>query len=212
MLSILGDNSRGTIVRRQRDVAVDVRFARVQLKRPWNHPHPAAGRSVWAVYLSEPAAVDAEHAADAEHAVDWVVLTSEPVECFGDALRLTGYYTRCWVIEEWHRALKEGCRLEASQLDDPEDHLRLTALLSIMAVRLLQLRDLAKVDHPDADDPAALRRRAPAVGSPSRAPGGHAPKPTDAPAILPHNRQARGLSQPPPRPTARMESPLARLV
>lgn len=154
-------NSRGTIVRRQRDVAVDVRFARVQLERPWNHPHPAAGRSVWAVYLSEPAAVDAEHAAEAEHAVDWVVLTSEPVECFGDALRLTGYYTRRWVIEEWHRALKEGCRLEASQLDDPEDHLRLTALLSIMAVRLLQLRDLAKVDHPDADDPAALRRWAP---------------------------------------------------
>ena len=73
------------------------------------------------------------------------------------------YYQRRWVIEEWHRVLKEGCRLEASQLDTPNNLQRLAAILSIIAVRLLQLRDLAdpQQNASTCDDPVALQQAVP---------------------------------------------------
>jgi hypothetical protein len=148
-------NGRGQIVRRSRQAPVTVRFAQVQLEPPYNHPGMHASQTVNALYLREE-----ESPADAEP-IDWLLLTSEPVKTTEDALRILSYYERRWVIEEWHRALKEGCALEAAQLDDPADHLRLASILSVIAVRLLQLRDLADPKHPDADCPEALGRWAP---------------------------------------------------
>lgn len=77
------------------------------------------------------------------------------------------WYSRRWLIEEWHRALKEGCRMEASQLQSAQAIARLAAVLGVVAVRLLQLRDLAgdalRTGHPEADHPAALRAAVPAL-------------------------------------------------
>ncbi len=147
----------GRIMRRQRTAEVSIRFAKVVLEPPHNHPGDHAPRTVWSVYLHE----DASPAG--EDAVDWMLLTSERVASEGEARAIIGFYERRWVIEEWHRALKEGCRVEMSLLDDPEDHLRLAALLSVVAVRLLQLRDLADPSHAEAEDAEALHRWAPAT-------------------------------------------------
>jgi hypothetical protein len=58
-------------------------------------------------------------------------------------------------FEQWHRVLKEGCRLEKSQLDEGADIERLAMILGPVAAELLRLRDLA--DDPEtADDPEAL--------------------------------------------------------
>jgi Transposase DNA-binding/Transposase DDE domain len=146
---------QGRITRRGREVSVDVRWVSVRLEAPQNHPGAHQSRQVQAIYLYEPDAP-----AEVEP-VEWLLLTSESIGDWEDVSRLTDFYCRRWVIEEWHRALKEGCRLEASQLDTPEDHCRLAAILSVIAVRLLQLRDLADPQHPSADDPEALRRWAP---------------------------------------------------
>lgn len=75
------------------------------------------------------------------------------------ALAIVRYYRCRWVIEEWHRALKEGCRLERSQLEEPAALHRLAAVLSIVAVRLIQLRDLA--GEPSDEDPLVLKQRVP---------------------------------------------------
>ena len=70
---------------------------------------------------------------------------------------------RRWIIEEWHRVEKEGCRLESTQLDDAEDIKRLAALTAVIAVRMLRLRDLAGLDPSErrASDPKALREAVP---------------------------------------------------
>jgi hypothetical protein len=145
----------GRIVRRGREVSVEVRWTRVQLEPPRPHRGEHQPRKVQAIYLHEP------HAPAETEPVDWLLLTSEPIHDWQDVSRLIDFYRCRWVIEEWHRALKEGCRLEASQLDNPDDHCRLAAILSVVAVRLVQLRDLADPAHPDANDPGALRRWAP---------------------------------------------------
>ena len=73
-----------------------------------------------------------------------MLLTSEPVASFADACVITTYYQARWVIEEWHRVLKEGCALEESQLEEAEALRRLSAILSVVAIRMLKLRDLAQ--------------------------------------------------------------------
>jgi hypothetical protein len=64
--------------------------------------------------------------------------------------------THRWGIEEWHRVLKEGCRLESAQLDDAQDIKRLAAIQGPIAADLLSLRDLADHDA-QADNPHALK-------------------------------------------------------
>lgn len=59
--------------------------------------------------------------------------------------------------------MKEGCRLEHSQLDDARDLQRLAALQGVIAVRMLQVRDLAAPDRPEANNPAVLQRTVPAL-------------------------------------------------
>jgi len=96
-----------------------------------------------------------------ETALEWMLLTSEPVLSNADAKQCLRRYEKRWTIEEWHRAEKEGCRVECSQLDDIDDLQRLVALAGVVAVRMLQLRDLADADSPDAENPAALQQAAP---------------------------------------------------
>jgi len=131
-------DASGRVTRRAREADLSVRFAQVQLEAPWNHTGShGEPKSVFAVYLSE------DRAPKDVDPVDWMLLTGEKVTTVADAEQIVEWYTRRWVIEEWHRAEKEGCRAEASQLDDAEDIKRLTAIISIIAVRMLRLRDLA---------------------------------------------------------------------
>jgi hypothetical protein len=149
----------GRPARPSRMAQVSVRYSRVQLQPPWNHPGEHAPRTVTAVHLRE------DQPPAGQTPVDWMLLSDQAVACFDDARRLIGYYQRRWVIEEWHRVLKEGCRLEASQLDQADDLMRLAAILSVIAVRLLQLRDLADPQPSDGrgDDPAALQQAVPTL-------------------------------------------------
>src|ERR1700719_358428 len=89
-----------------------------------------------------------------------MLLTSERVTSLQEALVIVEHYRVRWVIEEWHRAVKEGCRLEHSQLTERSALLRLTAVVSVVGVRLIQLRDLA--DNPaNAEQPLHVQNLAP---------------------------------------------------
>lgn len=145
--------------RRKREASVSVRFTTVRLETPRKWPTRTPPQVVQAVYLEE------ESPPAGEDPIEWMLLTSEAVHSFAAAQRVIGLYERRWLVEEWHRALKEGCRLKGSQLDQPQDVQRLSAMLSILAVRLLQLRDLADPQRSaeEVDDPAALRQFVPSL-------------------------------------------------
>jgi len=147
----------GRIVKRGRKATVSVRYGQVTLDRPWSSTNDTPPRTVNAVYLQE---IDPPE--DAEP-IDWMLLTSEPVASFEDACRIIGYYQKRWVVEEWHGCLKEGCKLEASQVREVRALQRLGAIQSILAVRLLQLRDAADPEHAgdQADDPKVLQSQLP---------------------------------------------------
>ena len=59
-----------------------------------------------------------------------------------------------WLIEEYHKALKSGTRIEDSQLSTAARITALLAILAVVAVRLLNMKLLARTrpDEPVAED------------------------------------------------------------
>jgi hypothetical protein len=85
---------------------------------------------------------------DGDQPISWMLLTNEPVLKRDDAWRVAGWYERRWVVEEYHKALKTGCRIEDLQFTAVERLQPAIALISAVALTLLNLRDASR--RPDA--------------------------------------------------------------
>jgi hypothetical protein len=83
-----------------------------------------------------------------EKTIDWMLLTNEPVRTYDDAWRVTGWYERRWIVEELHKSQKTGCQIEDLQFTSVAALQPAIALLSIVAVTLLNLREASR--RPDA--------------------------------------------------------------
>jgi hypothetical protein len=135
-----------------REALLDVRFVPIEMPIP-AQPTPymrACGIQtipMFAVHVREiapPKGVEP---------LDWILLTSETVECFEDAWNVIGYYEKRWRVEDYHKCLKTGCQVEARQYRTSGRLERVTGVLSIVAVRLLQLKFAARTEpSPPAED------------------------------------------------------------
>lgn len=134
----------------RRIARVSIRYAHVSLDPPQKDPRFHEPIPVWVVYARE------EHPPVGVDGIEWMLLTSEAVTTLADAEeRIDGYGLR-WIIEEFHKAEKTGCRLETVQLKTAEAIERWAALVAITAVRLIQMRDLAQGAVADrGDDPSS---------------------------------------------------------
>jgi len=74
----------------------------------------------------------------------WVLYTSHPATTFDEAWRVIGYYEKRALIEEYHKALKTGTRIEDRQYRTSARLEAVTGLLAIVALRLLQLKTVAR--------------------------------------------------------------------
>jgi len=91
-----------------------------------------------------------------EKAIDWMLLTNERVRTYADAERITGWYEKRWIVEEYHKAQISlskgtGCRIEDMQFTTTARLEPAIALLSVVALTLLNLRDASR--RPDAQTP-----------------------------------------------------------
>jgi hypothetical protein len=97
---------------------------------------------VWVVCVQE---VDPPAGADP---LEWILLTNAPVENFEDACERIDWYSTRWTIEEYHKVLKTGCGIETLQFTTQARLQPAIALLSVVALHLLNLRDASR--RPDA--------------------------------------------------------------
>lgn len=79
-----------------------------------------------------------------------------PVTNLQEALFIVECHRQRWRIEEWRRAQKTDCRLKSSPPRDVDAFRRPAAISAVIAVRLLQLRDLGEDEQ--ADNPAKLQQ------------------------------------------------------
>lgn len=83
---------------------------------------------IWAVELTPPAG---------QSAVEWLLLTSVPIQTAAEALERLEWYSVRWGIEVWHKVLKSGCQLEQRQLATAARLQRSLSLFSVIAWRIL---------------------------------------------------------------------------
>lgn len=89
-----------------------------------------------------------------EKPLDWLLLTTRPIETIAGAKAVVDGYTRRWRIEEFHRTWKSStCNVEDMQLRSFEAVTVWATILATVAARIERLRLIARVT-PDA--PASI--------------------------------------------------------
>ena len=79
-------------------------------------------------------------------AIDWKLLTNLPVNSFEDAAAVVEHYAALWKIEEWHRILKHGCRVEALTCGSRRSLDRVLAFRVSESARLMRALDLGRTE------------------------------------------------------------------
>lgn len=74
----------------------------------------------------------------------WVLWTSLTIETLAHTREILNAYEQRWVIEELHKAIKTGCQLETRQYESAHCLEGVAGIVSVLAVRLLMLKQLAR--------------------------------------------------------------------
>lgn len=124
-----------------RQATVAIAWAAVTVLPPQNRRgnYRQQPQKAWAIRVWEVSAVPA-----GAEAVEWFLLTNLPVTTAEQAWEKVQWYCCRWVIEEFHKAQKTGCGIEDPQFTFVERLQPMIALLSVVAVGLLSLRDLSR--------------------------------------------------------------------
>lgn len=84
-------------------------------------------------------------AADIKEKLCWILYTTEEINRVEDARKIVRYYELRWRIEEFHKVWKtDGTNVEALRMQKRENLKRIAVIKAFIAVRLLQLQDLAQ--------------------------------------------------------------------
>jgi hypothetical protein len=140
-----GGKGRANLRRNGRVATLRIKSARIEFPRPKTaqSTHERVALNVVKVYESEPP--------EDQPPVEWILLTTEPIDTPDAVERVVDIYRLRWKIEEYFKALKTGCAYERRQLMSLHSLLNALALLAPIAWRLLLMRHLA---HHDEQRPA----------------------------------------------------------
>lgn len=130
-----------------RQARLQLRATRVRLRAPWR-----PDRKLQAVEIGLVQALE-EHPPRGAAPLNWVLLTTLRAENFDQAHAVVQRYALRWLVEEYHKALKSGTRIEDAQLSTVERLEALLGLLAIVAVRLLDAKLLARSEPDRKADP-----------------------------------------------------------
>ena len=88
--------------------------------------------------------------------LEWILLTNVPVRTFEDACERLDWYACRWIVEEYHKAMKTGCSIEQMEFTRQERLQPAIALVSVVAIFLLTLRDASRRSDAETRSARAL--------------------------------------------------------
>ncbi len=113
----------------------------LEIRRSNNHsPGVPASLNVNVVTVTE------RGCPDGVEPVSWFLVTTEPIKTRKQVEFIVDAYRARWVIEEFFKALKTGCKFERRQLESYKSLDNALALFLPIAVRLLALRGASRAD------------------------------------------------------------------
>ena len=128
---------------RQRSAVLSVRRAALTIT-PNAKKHPQRQPVTWTLLdvreCNPPAGAEPLH---------WRLWVNLPVTTLDELLYALRFYKFRWRVEDYHLTLKSGCQIEKLELETAERLIKAATLYSAVAVRIVALRDLARVE-PDA--------------------------------------------------------------
>ncbi len=124
--------------RQSREAEMKVRTARVTLRPPWRGDRKLPAVTVNVVLVSE---VDPP---ENDVPVEWLLLTSLPVDEVEQVRNVIQYYCARWMIEVFFRVLKSGCRVEGRRFEHIDRLLSCLAVYMIVAWRTLYVCRLGR--------------------------------------------------------------------
>ena len=121
-----------------RQAEVEVRATRVTLRPPWrcDGKLPAVEINVVLVREINPPA--------GEEPVEWLLLTSLPIDTIEQVREIVRSYCVRWMIEVFFRTLKSGCRVEQRRFETIDRQLNCLAIYLIVAWRTLYVCRLGR--------------------------------------------------------------------
>lgn len=137
-----------------RDAWLELKASYVMLKPPRHRTPdiPSKAVGVWIVQARE------INAPDGIEGVEWTLISTEPVECLEQAVRAVVEYASRWTIEEFHRVLKSGCKVEDMQFENVASLVPAIALSSVVAWRILHMTKLSR-EEPEMDVSAVASKQ-----------------------------------------------------
>jgi hypothetical protein len=123
--------------REARTATLSLRYQRVKLAAP-SYARPKEAIEIWVIHAHE------EHPPAGVEAIEWFLLTTIPLDSFEDAVECLGWYCLRWRIEDWHRVLKSGCRIEEAAHKTAERLKRSIAINLVIAWRVMLMTRLGR--------------------------------------------------------------------
>lgn len=117
--------------RETRQAEVEVRATTVCLRGPWRFDRELPAVTVNVVLVHEP------NPPPGEPPVEWILLTTLPIDTPEQVRTIVSYYCVRWCIEILFRTLKSGCRVERRRFEHVDRVLPCLALYLIVAWRTL---------------------------------------------------------------------------
>jgi hypothetical protein len=122
-----------------RDALVQISWQEVRIQPPINGAALSKTEiSAWIVRIWEP------EPPQGVEALEWLLVTTVPVSCEGDAWERGKWYKWRWLLEDFHKVLKTGCSIEVRRQQTGGAMWNLLGILTPMAMRLLWLRQTAQ--------------------------------------------------------------------
>ena len=123
---------------------VEVRAAEVMLLRPREGSTTfVMGRDIREI-ATRVVEVREVRPPEKEQPLRWVLYTREPVSTFREACRVVEHYEQRPRVEDYHKCLKTGLRVEGRRYQSRDRLEPVIGVICVQAVRLLQLRDVAR--------------------------------------------------------------------
>jgi hypothetical protein len=132
------DQRRRRQPRQSRTAVVGVRAAQVTLRAPWRKGRETENVTVNAVLVTE------TNAPTGDEPVEWLLVTSLPVDTDEQIAFVIDVYCNRWMIEIFFRTLKSGCRVEQRRFEHIERLLPCLALYLIVTWRTLYVCRLGR--------------------------------------------------------------------
>jgi hypothetical protein len=124
--------------RESRDAEVVVRAVRVTLRAPSRPDRKLPPVTVNVVLVSE------VNPPPGDEPVEWLLLTSLPIDTVDHVGQILQYYSVRWMIEVFFRVLKSGCRVEERRFETLDRLLTCLAIYLIVAWRTLYVCRLGR--------------------------------------------------------------------